>query len=155
VDQGLAVKISVLDRSGLHLPQAGDWNPRLPAPTLLVGDALAIPLEDRSVDVVSCCLFLHHLSEDHAHAFLKEALRVSRVAVLVNDLERTRTNYLLSRLQTLIDPSELSRHDGPASVRQAYTFAELTTMLKATGCGFELQRGFLFRLGAILWRDSI
>jgi ubiquinone/menaquinone biosynthesis C-methylase UbiE len=155
MDQGLAVKISVLDRSGLHLPHTGDWNPRLPAPTLLVGDALAIPLEDRSVDVVSCCLFLHHLSEDHAHAFLKEALRVSRVAVLVNDLERTRTNYLLSRLQTLIDPSELSRHDGPASVRQAYTFAELTTMLKATGRGFELQRGFLFRLGAILWRDSI
>ncbi len=155
MNKGVSVRISLLDRSDLHLPHAGDWSPDLPQPTLLVGDALAIPLEDRSVDVVSCCLFLHHLSMDDARAFLKEALRVSRVAVLVNDVERTRTNYLLSRMQTLVDPSVLSRHDGPASVRQAYTFAELKKMLGETGRSFELQRGFLFRLGAVLWRDGV
>jgi hypothetical protein len=104
------------------------------------------------MDVVSSCLFLHHLSMDDARTFLKEALRVARVAVLINDVERTRTNYLLSCLQTLVDPSELSRHDGPTSVRQAYTFTEVENMLRETGYSFELQRGFLFRLGAILWK---
>ncbi len=153
--ENISLRISLLDRSNLHLPKAGDWHKELPPPALLVGDALQIPLPDRSVDVVSCCLFLHHLSTNEARAFLKEALRVSRVAVLVNDVERTRTNYTLSCLQTLIDPSELSRHDGPTSVRQAYTFAELNDLLRETHCNFELRRGFLFRLGAIAWKDKL
>lgn len=148
------VRVSLLDRSMQHLPKANGWPKDLPQPRLLGGDALAIPLEDNSVDVVSSCLFLHHLSAGDARLFLKEALRVARVAVLVNDLERTRTNYYLSRLQTLVDPSWLSRHDGPTSVRQAYTFAELEAMLRETGCRFELQGGFLFRLGAIVWKDE-
>lgn len=149
--EGFEVRISLLDRSGLHLPATTDWDPELPEPTLLVGDALEIPLEDGSADVVSCCLFLHHLSEQQARAYLREALRVARVAVVINDVERTGINYLLSRLYTLIDPSRLSRHDGPTSVRQAYTKAELEKMMQETGCRFELRRGFLFRLGAIVW----
>jgi ubiquinone/menaquinone biosynthesis C-methylase UbiE len=153
--KNISVGISLLDRNDLHLPQARDWHPDLPQPTLLVGDALAIPLADNSVDVVSCCLFLHHLSMDSARAFLREALRVARVAVIVNDVERTRVNYLFSRLQTLVDPSELSRHDGPTSVRQAYTFAELENMLRETGYSFELRRGLVFRLGAILWKNEV
>ena len=151
----MTLRVSLLDRSDLHLPAVSDWDPSLPQPTLLVGDALHIPLPDRSVDVVSCCLFLHHLSHDEAYAFFQEAMRVSRVAVLVNDVERTRVNYFLSRMYSVIDPSELSRHDGPTSVRQAYTHAELERLLQETGCRFHLQRGFLFRLGAILWQTNI
>ncbi len=149
---GMAVRISLLDRSALHLPQPHEWDAKLPTPTLLAGDALDIPLEDGSVDVVSCCLFLHHLSAENARKFLREALRVARVAVLVNDVERTRTNYILSKLQRLIDPSRLSRHDGPTSVRQAYTFRELEEMLREIGCSFEIERGWIYRLGAIAWR---
>jgi len=152
--KNISMRISLLDRSELHLPRPGNWYNDLLPPVLLVGDALEIPLPDRSVDVVSCCLFFHHLSAAGARAFLQESLRVARIAVLVNDLERTRANYLLSRLNTLIDPSSLSRHDGPTSVRQAYTLVEMHQMLGETGCPFELRRGFLFRLGAILWKSS-
>ncbi len=152
IRKSISVRIFLLDRSNLHLPQPRDWDPDLSPPTLLAGDALKIPLEDRSVDVVSCCLFLHHLNAENARIFLREALRVARVAVLVNDVERTRTNYTLSKLQRLIDPSRLSRHDGPMSVRQAYTFRELEEMLRETGCSFEIERGWIYRLGAIVWR---
>ena len=151
--QGVSTRLSLLDRSDQHLPAADNWSQDLPQPTLLVGDALQMPLEDSSVDVVSCCLFLHHLSMAQAHNFLREALRVARVAVLVNDVERTRANYYLSCLASLIDPSELSRHDGPTSVRQAYTYAELEGLLRETGCRFDLRRGYLYRLGAILWKE--
>ena len=154
MQKNISVEISLLDRSPLHLPQACDWDRALPQPTLLIGDALEIPLNDRSVDVVSCCLFLHHLSVKQAQAFLKEALRVARVAVLVNDVERCWRNYFLSHMYRFIDPSKLSRHDGPVSVRQAYTFAELKCLLQETGREFELQRGYLFRLGGILWKNE-
>lgn len=153
--QGFQLRISLLDQCSLHLPGKGDWDFRLPQPQLLTGDALHIPMADGSVDVVSCCLFLHHLSPGHAREFLREALRVARVAVLVNDVERRRRNYWLSYLQTLVDPSRISRHDGPTSVRQSYTYAEMEALLRETGCGYSLQRGFVYRLGATIWKSSI
>jgi ubiquinone/menaquinone biosynthesis C-methylase UbiE len=153
--QNIALEISLLDRCAHHLPQMRNWHKDLNPPALMTGDALAIPLADNSVDIVSCCLFLHHLSVDEARTFLREALRVSRVAVLINDVERKRVNYLLSQLQTLVDPSRLSRHDGPASVRQAYTYAEMQDLLQETRCKFELERGFLYRLGAIAWKPRV
>ncbi|MHB8304223.1 MAG: methyltransferase domain-containing protein [Acidobacteriaceae bacterium] len=150
--RGLSLDVSLLDRCAVHLPGPGDWDPTLPKPRLLTGDALQIPMEDNSVDFVSSCLFLHHLSVEQTRAFFKEALRVARVAVLVNDVERQRINYALAHLQTLVDPSSISRHDGPASVRQAYTFDELGALLHETGHPYELARGFLYRLGATLWK---
>jgi hypothetical protein len=50
-----------------------------------------------------------------------------------------------------MDPSRISRHDGPASVRRAYTYGELRQLLGKTGRPFELQRAFLYRLGGVLW----
>ncbi len=145
----VTLESTLLDRRASHLPPS--WPAALPAPRLLQGDALAIPLPEKSVDVVSCCLFLHHLSPAEAAAFLREALRVARVAVVINDLERTRTHYTLSKLFSLVDPSRLSRHDGPVSVRQSYSAAELQQMMAATGHRWTLRRRFLFRLAAILW----
>jgi ubiquinone/menaquinone biosynthesis C-methylase UbiE len=146
----LAAEVTLLDRSALHLP-AEEWSGRLPAPRLVTGDALNLPLEDKSVDVVACCLFLHHLEPPQVVRFLSEACRVARVAVVINDLERTRVHYWLARLNSSIDRSRISRHDGPASVRRAYTYEELRRMLENAGRRFELERAFLFRLGAVVW----
>jgi hypothetical protein len=147
--KGTVLHATLLDRRTSHLPKT--WPPHLPAPTLLTGDALALPLPDNSVDIVSCCLFLHHLDPQQAAAFLQEAIRVSRVAVLINDLERTRTHYALARAFALVDPSRLSRHDGPVSVRQAHSAPELRALLTATGRKWQLHRRFLYRHAAILW----
>ncbi len=147
--EGFAFDITLLDLNRSHLPEA--WPNDLTPPQTLEGDALAMPLADRAVDVVSCCLFLHHLSCEQATAFLREALRVARVAVVINDLERTRAHAVLSSLFSLIDPSRISRHDGPASVRQAYTRAELQAVFDSTGCRSQIERRFLYRLAGILW----
>jgi hypothetical protein len=162
--QPVTVHATLLDRQSSHFPP--EWPPSLPAPTLLHSDALVIPLPAKSVDIVSCCLFLHHLSPEQAAIFLREAVRVARIAVLINDLERTRFHYLLARLFSLLDPSRLSRHDGPVSVRQAYSAAELRSMLstaagRVTGHGsgegkpaghrITVRRVFLYRLAALLW----
>jgi hypothetical protein len=53
-----------------------------------------------------------------------------------------------------MDPSRLSRHDGPTSVRQAYTFREMQDLLQETRCSYELERGYLYRLGAIAWKQE-
>ena len=152
--QNISLEISLLDRCAKHLPERHNWHKELHPPKLMTGDALDLEMPDNSVDIVSCCLFLHHLSFDEARAFLREALRVSRVAVLINDVERKRVNYFLSHVQRFMDPSRLSRHDGPASVRQAYTYQEMQNLLQETSGSFELQRGYLYRLGGIAWKQA-
>ena len=149
------LRLTLLDLSAAHLPETGtDWPAELPGPERITADALAIPLPDASVDVVSNCLFLHHLSAAQVAQYFTEALRVARVAVVVNDLERTWLHYRLARLMSLIDPSRLSKHDGPVSVRQAWTHQELHELAAATGHSFALRRGYLFRLGLVIWKKQ-
>jgi SAM-dependent methyltransferase len=162
--QGVRVKATLLDRQASHLPKDGDgaeggaaWPKELEPPKLVQGDALRMPLEDGSVDVVSCCLFCHHLGPEEVVRFCREAVRVARVAVVINDLERTRVHYGLARLFSLVDPSRLSRHDGPVSVRQAYSRGELRGLLEEAvrgmgrGMRVEVERRYLFRLAATVW----
>ena len=92
----------------------------------LAADALRLPLPDRSVDVVSSTLFLHHFDAASVAALLGEAARVARFAVSALDLTRHRVplavNALLSRV---LYRSPITRQDGRASVLQAFTIAEL------------------------------
>ena len=148
---GVHPEITLLDRSPAHLPDPRAWPATLPIPRLLTGDALALPLADASVDIVTCCLFLHHLEPPQVAGFLAEAQRVARIAIIINDLERGAVHYRLARLNRVIDRSRISRHDGPASVRRAYTYRELARMLANTGSSFVLERAWLYRLGAVLW----
>ena len=49
--------------------------------------------------------------------------------------------------------SRLTRHDAPASVRQAYTPDEMRAVLGRTlVAGVELHRHYLFRMGVIAWK---
>lgn len=92
----------------------------------VAADALRLPLADRSVDVVSSTLFLHHFDAASVAALLRESARVARFAVVALDLTRHRVplavHALLSRLAYR---SPISRLDGRASVMQAWTVPEL------------------------------
>jgi SAM-dependent methyltransferase len=92
----------------------------------IAADALRLPLADRSVDVVSSTLFLHHFDAASVAALLSESARVARFAVVALDLTRHRVplaiNALLSRLAYR---SPITGLDGRASVLQAWTIPEL------------------------------
>jgi ubiquinone/menaquinone biosynthesis C-methylase UbiE len=152
---GFTPDVTLLDRSPVHLPDPHAWPAELPAPHVLEGDALDLPFPDSSVDVVSCCLFLHHLEPPQIVRYLAEAQRVARIAVVINDLERSAIHYRLAQLNRIIDRSRISRHDGPVSVRRAYTRGELARMLANTGRSFHLERAPLYRLGAVLWCGQV
>ena len=66
--------------------------------------------------------------------FLGEAARLARHGVVVNDLVRSRLNWLGARLLlALTTRNRYTRHDGPLSVRRAYTKVELRALLAAAG----------------------
>ena len=150
--QGRELTIQLLDANRLHFPRPELWDAALPKPECFEGNALDLPFEDNSADIVSCCLFLHHLEPDQAAAFFGEALRVARTAVIINDLERRPDNWLFAWMGRFVFRSRISTYDAMVSVRRSYTLPEMRAMLDATGHRFELYRHRCFRFGGILWK---
>jgi ubiquinone/menaquinone biosynthesis C-methylase UbiE len=141
---GIQLQVTLLDRAPSHL---GNGNPRIAA------DALQLPFRDRSFDLVSSNLFLHHLAPHEVQQFAMEALRVSKQAFLINDVIRSRTHLALVYAGLPLFRSRLTRHDAPASVRQAYTPAEIRKLLaQITGSQVEISRHYLFRMSVIAWK---
>jgi methyltransferase family protein len=101
---------------------------------LVAADAAALPIRERGADIVTSALTLHHLEPDAAATGLREMAAAARHAVVVNDLLRTRVALGLVWLATrLLRCHPISRHDGPLSVRRAYSAAELTTLAQKAG----------------------
>lgn len=101
----------------------------------LSGDALPFPAD--SFDLALCATTLHHLEREEALACLRELDRVAGGRWVVTDLRRGWTALAAVRLlaATLWRRNPFPRHDGPVSVRRAFTAPELTSMLAEAGLG--------------------
>lgn len=121
-----------LDRHAGTIDYARGRLANQPAVRLVRGDATALPLADGSVDVACSTTFLHHLDDAQAAACLAEMNRVARRGVVVIDLERTRLTYAGVWLVTRV-ANRVAAHDGPVSVRRAFTYDELRALAARAG----------------------
>ena len=145
---GVKLQVTLLDRAQSHL-RSSSGN----GTSAVAGDALALPFADDSFDLVSCCLFIHHLEPQQVVQFVNEGLRVCRAAVIINDVVRNRIHLALVYVSLPLYRSHFTHHDAPASVRRAYTIAEMHQMLRrTTAASVEIERHPLFRMGAIAWK---
>ena len=144
--RSIRLETTVLDRVTSHL-ESGKRS--------VIGDALALPFRDASFDLVSSSLFVHHLEPQQVQQFVDEALRVSRVAVLINDIRRHPLHLALVYAGLPLFRSRLTRHDAPVSIRRAYTLEEMRGLLGQTAAaGVDLQTFYLYRMGIIAWRNG-
>jgi ubiquinone/menaquinone biosynthesis C-methylase UbiE len=142
-----------LDRRLSHLRNGHSVSPKVPA---IVADVFHLPFGDDSFDVVMCNLFFHHFSGEAAVQLLCELARTASRAVIINDLERSFLPYLFIRLAYPFARSRITRNDGPASVRQAYTRGELRKLAEVGGFRhIEIERLIPFRLGITLWKKPV
>lgn len=142
--QGINLHVTLLDRARTHLGNS--------APAV-VADGLCLPFPDDSFDLVSSNLFAHHLSPHELTNFLKNALRVCRTALLINDLIRDPIHLGLVYAGYPLYRGRLTRHDAPASVRQAYTIEEMRAIAAQAGAArVEITHHYLFRMGVIVWK---
>jgi len=142
--EGVEVQPTLLDANATHLPSNENT---------VTADALALPFPDNSFDVVSSCLFIHHLSPEVLARCLRESLRVARIAVLVNDLRRSALHLAAAKAGSLIYRSPITAYDSVVSVRRAYTIAEFRMIAaNATQTTIDIFRHRFFRFGAIVWK---
>jgi len=143
-NRGLRLDLTLLERAPSHLSNGN---------RAVVGNALALPFRDASFDLLCCNLFAHHLSPPELRQFVDDALRVCRIAVLIDDIVRHPLHLALVYAGLPLYRSRMTRHDAPASVRQAYTPHEMRTLLAQTKAArVEIHRHYLFRMGVTAWK---
>jgi ubiquinone/menaquinone biosynthesis C-methylase UbiE len=147
--EGVSLNVTLLDRVATHMPKNG-------ASAKVTADALRLPFPPGSFDVVSCSLFMHHLAPPEVGAFLREALRVCRVAVLVHDLIRNPVHLAFAYAGLPLYRSRITRNDAPASIWQAYTVNEARRLFEQSeAAAVEVRARFFYRMGAIAWKRAL
>jgi ubiquinone/menaquinone biosynthesis C-methylase UbiE len=163
--RGITLDVTLLDRAWSHLlsgNRVGEnrgGEERIPKNHSVVADALSLPFGDGAFDLVSCNLFVHHLNVQQLAQFVREGLRVSRRAVLINDLVRHPLHLALAYAGYPIMRSRVAWLDGLTSVRRAYVPDEVRSMLASAfsqaAAQVEISRNYLFRMGAIVWKSPV
>ena len=97
-------------------------------------DALALPFESGSFDIVLCSLALHHFSPAEAVLILQRMQDIARVGYILNDLRRNWFSVVITEIlaRTVIQ-SPIARHDAPQSCRAAFTVRELRALARQAG----------------------
>ncbi len=151
--RGISLDITLLDRARSHFSD----EIRSRKIHTVLGDGLALPFCDSAFDVVSCNLFAHHLDAQQLPRFVLEGLRVSRRALLINDLVRHPLHLGLVYASRPIMRSRIAWLDGVTSVRRAYVPEEIQPMIASAlssqdGVQIEITRHYLYRMGVIVWK---
>jgi SAM-dependent methyltransferase len=155
----MAVRLAL--RRGLHLVPVGVERSRVAArlargaglPTA-VACAGAVPMRDRSVDLVLVSQLVHHLARPSAITLLRSCDRLARLGVIVADLRRSRLGppaFWCGARALGFDPVTIA--DGMTSIRRGYTTGELRALLAASGVAARVERRPGLRLVAT-WRPA-
>lgn len=118
-------------------------------------NAFRLPFNHNNFDFIHVALFLHHFTKDEVIFLLQEFNKISRYGIIINDLRRSVWAYWGIKILTfLFSGSKMVRHDGPLSVKRAFTRQELDEIISIAGISsFEIKRKWAFRWRIILWKN--
>jgi len=154
--RGITLDLTLLDRAQSHLPSRNGANGHgAGARHGIVADALSLPFADGAFDLVSCSLFAHHLNSQQLAQFAREGLRVSRRALLINDLIRDPLHLALAYASYPLMRNRVAWLDGLTSVRRSYVPDEILAVLASTFSAevrAEISCNYLYRMGVIVWK---
>jgi ubiquinone/menaquinone biosynthesis C-methylase UbiE len=115
----------------------------------LLGCAGALPVRDKSVDLVIASQLVHHLAPEAIVAFCREVERIARTGVVIADLRRSR--WAMAGFwagSRLLGFDRATREDGLTSVRRGFTAGELDALIERAGIRARVERTPGFRLVA-------
>lgn len=87
-----------------------------------------------NVDIIHCCLFTHHFSEEELIQLFRQFKDQARIGVIINDLHRHPLAYWSIKLLTrLFSRSSMVQNDAAVSVARGFKRQELTQILDRSG----------------------
>ena len=161
--RGREVEIYATDPHSATLAEAASAARDHPEIRVVAADAHCLPWPDGAFHIATAFTMLHHFSRDDAIACLRELARVASRAIVVTDLARSRPAWWGARAlaRTVWRGHPVTRHDGPISVRGAFTPAEILGMAREAGLEeITVRREPIFRLaltaaGAGRFREEV
>lgn len=148
---GVPVRIYAIDVNFKMLKCAREMISGFPEISLIQCDALSLPFQENSFDLVINSLSLHHFSREKAVAILAAIYKIGRLGIIVNDLHRSRIAhaaiFILTRLLT---KNRLTRYDAPVSVMNAFTPSEFSELAQEAGISrYKVHRHFPYRIALV------
>lgn len=133
--RGISLQVTATDAHPGTLALAGAHTAGDPDVEVKQADALDLPFEDGAFDLALCSTALHHFDPHPAIRVLREMNRVAAGGLVVGDLRRSVLALAGAHLlaATVWRKSRLTKHDGPLSVRRAYTPEEMAMLAHAAG----------------------
>jgi SAM-dependent methyltransferase len=145
---GKRVTVTAVDRDPAAAAAAVRFAAHHPGVRIVRADAEDLPFADRSFDLVTASMFLHHFDHRGAVDLLRKFRRIARRAVVVNDLRRHRLPWaFIATVAHVTRRDPMFRHDAPLSVLRGFTDDELRDAARDAGVGSpRIERRWPFRL---------
>ena len=129
--RGVTLDIVGVDASPAMLQLARDISPET---VFVQADACRLPFAPGSFDIVLCSLAFHHVGFARSAELLPVIDRLSTRGFVVSDLRRDKLSlWAVQTGMILLNAHPWTRHDGPASVRRAFTIREYAKMVALSG----------------------
>lgn len=127
-NHAISFRLIGIDLSPQSIAMGKELSKDYPEITLLEKDILTIDSETLDCDILICTLTLHHFKDDEILTFMQQFVKLSQVAVIINDLQRSKIAYQLFRLfSRIFIKSHVAKNDGLVSIASGFRKQELKT----------------------------
>jgi ubiquinone/menaquinone biosynthesis C-methylase UbiE len=103
--------------------------------------------QSKSFDVIHCCLFLHHFTEEELVTLFTRFKTQAKVAIIVNDLHRhVLAFYSIKWITRFFSKSYMVQNDASLSVARGFKRSEIISILAKAGIkDYQLKWRWAFR----------
>jgi 2-polyprenyl-3-methyl-5-hydroxy-6-metoxy-1,4-benzoquinol methylase len=123
------IKLSMLgiDANPYTINYAGDLSKDYTNISYLCADIFEENFEDVKYDIVLCTLTIHHFDDEEILRLLGSLVNVSKLGVVINDLQRSKMAYrLFQTIAVLFRLNRMTKVDGLVSILRGFKKEELT-----------------------------
>lgn len=120
-----------LDLNENALTIARELSVDFPEITFLKQDILALKPQEFSCDILLCTLTMHHFSNEQIPLFLSKFIKLAKIGIVINDLQRSALAYYLFKgFSAIFIKTKIAKHDGLISIKSGFKKKDLITFSK-------------------------
>ena len=129
--KGISMRLYGVDANPHIIAYARENTRAYPEVSYLAADIFSDEFHRRRFDIISCCLFTHHFTDEQLVGMLRSLNAQSRLGLVINDLHRHPLAYYSIKLLTrLASRSYMVKHDAPVSVLRAFSRKDWIRILR-------------------------